>query len=177
LRVISNSPASTQPVFEAILESGARLCEADLGLVLRYDAGEFRAIATRTSDRAWDSFMREPRRWSEKTGLGRIERTRKPVNIPDLLDDDAYRERDPGRLKSLELGGVRSWLGVPMMREGELIGAIVVYRKDCRPFGDRQLVLLQTFADQAVIAVENVRLFNETQNALARQTATATSCA
>ena len=173
LRVISNSPASTQPVFEAILESGARLCEADLGLVLRYDAGEFRAIATRTSDRAWDSFMREPRRWSEKTGLGRIERTRKPVNIPDLLDDDAYRERDPGRLKSLELGGVRSWLGVPMMREGELIGAIVVYRKDCRPFGDRQLVLLQTFADQAVIAVENVRLFNETQNALARQTATA----
>src|SRR5207244_2182230 len=84
LRVISNSPASTQPVFDAILESGARLCEADLGLVVRYDGGEFRAIATLTPDRAWDAFMREPRRWSEKTGLGRIERTRKPVNIPDL---------------------------------------------------------------------------------------------
>ena len=173
LRVISNSPTSTQPVFDAILESGARLCEADLGLVVRYDAGKFWAVATLTPDRAFDVFMREPRRWSEKTGLGRVERTRQPVSIPDLLDDDAYREGDLGRLKSLELGGVRSWLGVPMLREGELIGAILVYRKDVRPFGDRQLALLRTFADQAVIAIENVRLFNETREALEQQTATA----
>ena len=172
LRVISQSPTDVQPVFDAILKSGARLCEADLGLVVRYEAGLFWAVATLTPDRAFNAFVREPRRWSAKTGLGRIERTREPVNIPDLLDDDAYRERDPGRMKSLELGGVRSWLGVPMLHEGELIGAILVYRKDFRPFGDRQLALLQTFADQAVIAIENVRLFNETKERLEQQTAT-----
>ncbi|MEO8305831.1 MAG: GAF domain-containing protein [Betaproteobacteria bacterium] len=173
LRVISDSPTSTAPVFEAILESGARLCDADMGLVLRYDAGKFWAVATLTPDPAFDAFVREPSSWSAKTGLGRLERTKQPLNIPDLQDDDAFREGDPGRLKTLRLGGVRSWLGVPMLREGELIGAILVYRKDVRPFGDRQLTLLQTFADQAVIAIENVRLFNETKEALERQTATA----
>jgi signal transduction histidine kinase len=165
LRVISGSHSSTEPVFNAILESGARLTEADFGLVVRYEAGQYRAVATTlVPDPAFEAFMRQPSRWGPHTGLGRIEATRRPVNIPDLMDDPAYRERDPGRMNSLQLGGVRSWLGVPMLHEGELIGAILVYRKEVRPFDERQTALLQTFADQAVIAIENVRLFNEIED-------------
>ena len=106
LRVITNSPTSTQPVFDAILESGARLCEADLGLVVRYDAGMFWAVATLTPDRAIRCVHARAETLVREDRACRIERTRQSVSIPDLLADDAYREGDAGRLKSLELGGV-----------------------------------------------------------------------
>jgi GAF domain-containing protein/CheY-like chemotaxis protein len=174
LKVISESPGDVQPVFEAILASGARLTRADFGMVVRFDHGLFQAVATTlVPDPAFEAFMRAPREWGPWTGLGRIQATKQPVNIPDLLDDEAYRRRDPDRIAALQLGNVRSWLGVPMLRDRQLLGAILVYRKEVRPFDDHQMALLQTFADQAVIAIENVRLFNETREALDRQTATA----
>ena len=173
LRVISDSPTSTEPVFDAILASGARICEADMGLVLRFEDGVFQTVATRIPDPVFDAFMRQPLKAGPGSGLGRVAATKAPVHIPDLIDDAAYRSGDPLRMRSVELGGVRTWLGVPMLREGELIGALAVYRKEVRPFAQHQIDLLSLFADQAVIAIENVRLFNETKEALEQQTATA----
>jgi GAF domain-containing protein/HAMP domain-containing protein len=173
LRVISGSPTSTEPVFDAILASGTRLCEADMGLVLRYEAGVYQTVATLVPAPAFDAFPRQPIKAGPLSGLGRVAASKQAVHIPDLIDDEAYRAGDPLRLRSVELGGVRTWLGVPMLREGELIGAIAIYRKEVRPFEARQVEVLRTFADQAVIAIENVRLFNETKEALEQQTATA----
>ncbi|MEP6679544.1 MAG: GAF domain-containing protein, partial [Betaproteobacteria bacterium] len=124
LRVISDSPTSTEPVFDSILASGARLCEADMGLVLRYEAGVYQTVATLVPDPAFDAFLRQPIKAAPGTGLGRVASTKTPVHIPDLKDDAAYRAGDPLRMRSVEIGGVRTWLGVPMLREGELIGAL-----------------------------------------------------
>ncbi|TMH14619.1 MAG: GAF domain-containing protein [Betaproteobacteria bacterium] len=108
--------------------------------------------------------FKEPRRPGpgSKSGLGRLMREKRTVHIPDLLQDAASAEGDPMRLQTLR-GGVRTWLGVPLLKEGELIGAILVYRSEPRAFGEQQISLLETFADQAVIAIENVRLFKELQ--------------
>ena len=173
LRAISASPTSTDPVFDVILQNGTKLCDADLGLLFRHEAGAFQGVATRGANPEFDAYLRQPIHASPQTGLGRVAASKAPVHIPDLVNEAAYRAGDPLRLRSVELGGVRTWLGVPMLREGHLIGAIAIYRKEVRPFDDRQVALLRTFADQAVIAVENVRLFNETKEALDYQKASA----
>ena len=171
LRVISSSPTDTQPVFDAILHSATRLCDAETGILFRYEGGAYQAIATRIPDPEYAALFKEARRPGPKSGLGRLAKEKRPVHIPDILEDDAYREGDPLRLETARLGKVRTWLGAPMLKEGELTGAIVIYRKEPRAFGDQQISLLQTFADQAVIAIENVRLFNETKESLEQQTA------
>ena len=174
LRVISGSPTDTQPVFEVILERATKLCDADTGILFRYENGAYYAQATRIPNAEYAAMFKEPRRPGpgSKTGLGRLMREKRTVHIPDLLQDAASAEGDPMRLQTLR-GGVRTWLGVPLLKEGELIGAILVYRSEPRAFGEKQISLLESFADQAVIAIENVRLFNETKEALERQTATA----
>jgi GAF domain-containing protein len=114
-----------------------------------------------------------PIRPAPTTALGRLKHTKQVVHIPDLKDDEAYLKREPLRVVTVEQAGARSFLGAPMLKVKGLIGAIVIYRQAVRPFTDTQIQLLETFADQAVIAIENARLFNETKEALARQTATA----
>ena len=173
LRVISSSPTSTRPVFDAILESATKLCRAETGILFHYD-GAYHALATRIPDPRNAAMFAKPIRPApdSMTGLGRIRRERRAVHIPDMLNDPAYDARDPVRMESLQ-AGLRSWLGVPMLKDGALMGAIVIYRGEPRPFTEQQISLLQTFADQAVIAIENARLFNETKEALERQTATA----
>ncbi|TMH58974.1 MAG: GAF domain-containing protein, partial [Betaproteobacteria bacterium] len=157
-----------------ILDRATKLCDAETGILFRYENGAYHAQATRIPNAEFAAMFKEPRRPGpgSKSGLGRLMREKRTVHIPDLLQDAASAEGDPMRLQTLR-GGVRTWLGVPLLKEGELIGAILVYRSEPRAFGEQQISLLETFADQAVIAIENVRLFNETKEALEQQTASA----
>jgi GAF domain-containing protein/HAMP domain-containing protein len=179
LRVISSSPNDLTPVFDAILESGLRLCDASLGILFLYNGDVFHVVAQRGASDAYIMTLQEPRRPGPHTGLGRILSEKGPVRIENLKEDIAYQERDPLRMRTVDVGGMRTWLGVPMLKEGEVVGAFVIYRREVRPFSDKQADLLMTFASQAVIAIENVRLFKELEaknadlgESLEQQTAT-----
>jgi GAF domain-containing protein len=167
LSVIASSPTDVGPVLKAIAESACELCEAFDSVVLLRDGEDLRFDAHHGAIPM--SLAKWPinRNWT----AGRAFVDQKPVHVHDLLsfEGDDFPE---GREMSRRMGH-RSILSVPLLREGESIGVIVLRRTEVRPFSDKQIALLQTFADQAVIAIENARLFNETQEALERQTATA----
>ena len=163
LRVISQSPTNIGPVFDTILASSTRLCEADYGILFLAESDGFRAAAFRNVQEEFAVVLAAFRHFGPKTGMGRLARDKRPIHIPDLVDDDAYREGEPTRLATINIGGVRTWLGVPLLKGDVLIGAIVIYRKEQRAFANAQISLVQMFAAQAVIAIENVRLFKELQ--------------
>jgi PAS domain S-box-containing protein len=157
LRVISRSPTDVQPVFDTIVQSAVRLCGADHSIAARFDGEFLHPLAHHGfSPEALEVLARMfPTRPGRQSLLQRVALTGTVVNIPDMLEDPDYSH------DYALAGGWRSGIAVPMLRDGKLIGGIAVAGKEPRAFSDRLVALLQTFADQAVIAIENVRLFNE----------------
>jgi len=174
LQVISSSTGDVQPVFKAMLNNALRICEAKFGQLLLFDGrGFLPAELHNTPAKYAELFKRGPFVPGPNTGLGRLISGKKVVHIADVMSGSLYAEREPLRVATVELMKARTLLAVPMLKDTKLVGAIIIYRQEVRPFSDRQITLVTNFASQAVIAIENARLFNETKEALARQTASA----
>ena len=176
LKIISSSPGELQPVFAAMLAKTTDLCAASHGAMWLREQNGYRAVAIH-GDLPQD-YIQQWRhgpiyRPGSDTPLRRAIETRHPVQIPDLRESAAYLARDPLPVSAVEIAGVRTLVAVPMLKDNEPIGAIVIYRKEVRPFTDKQIELATTFADQAVIAIENTRLLTELRESLQQQTATA----
>jgi signal transduction histidine kinase len=173
LRIVSSSPGDLNPVFAIILDKALHLCEAAFGMVTTYDGVRFEHAAHRGVPDALAAYfqtgMDQPRpgdaHWRLVAGEELIH--------SDQMDEDAYRLGNPLRRAVVDLGGARTALVVALRKDKVLLGALTVYRKEVRPFTDQQVSLVQNFAAQAVIAIENARLLNELRESLQQQTATA----
>jgi len=173
LRVISASPDDLEPVFDTILENATRLCEARFGTLNLYDGEAYQSVALHNPPPQFVARKGEVIHPHPESGLAYVARTRKIAHIDDIRTRRPYLERDKAVVGLADLAGARTLLIVPLLKQKELIGAISIYRKEVRPFTDRQIELVENFAAQAVIAIENARLLGELRESLQQQTATA----
>jgi signal transduction histidine kinase len=168
LTVISNTPGELQPVFEAMLENATRICDAKFGMLFRYEGGLFNLVASLNLPPPLADFMSRQSAFTPEPGrlFGRLTKTKSVIHVID-------RGTEPNPSPSFRYGGARSSVAVPMIKDTELVGAFFIYRTEVRPFTDKQVKLVQNFARQAVIAIENARLLKGLRESLQQQTATA----
>ncbi len=175
LKVISASPGDLKPVFAAILENATRICEAQFGNLALREAEGLRMVAMHNAPPAYaEARQREPlQRPSPLRPIARAVATKQLVHVTDYAEELVYKQREPGAVMLVELAKVRSLIVMPMLKDGEVVGALTIYRQEVRPFTEKQIAVVQNFANQAVIAIENTRLLNELRESLQQQTATA----
>ena len=174
LQVINSSPGNLTPVFDAMLERAMSLCEASFGSLWTLDGDRFRPVAHHGLPARYAEYLKQDvPAAGTGTGRARLLAGEALAHIADLADDEPYRTGEPHRRALVDLGGARTALLVPLRRDDMVSGFIMIYRQEVRPFLDAQIALLQNFAGQAVIAMENARLLTETRETLERQIAMA----
>jgi two-component system NtrC family sensor kinase len=165
LQVINSSPGDLQPVFDAMLEKAMRVCGVATGMLATYAEGRVRTVAIRGAPAAFTEFRKNnPPDYGPGTAPARILAGERVVHVLDLKDDDLYRNGDPNRRAIVDLGGARTALLVPLLKGDARLGHIGFWRQEVRPFSTKEIALLENFAAQAVIAMENARLLNELQD-------------
>jgi class 3 adenylate cyclase len=162
LQMLSGSSGNLESIFQVILESAVNICQAHFGNLFLYEDGAFRGVAMFNAPEAYvRARMRAPFTRPRDSGLGRLATTKDVVQIVDLLAEDIYLKGDPFAIEGAELAGIRTLLAVPMLKDDQIVGCIIIYRQEPRPFSEKQIQLVKNFASQVVLGLENARLLNE----------------